>query len=238
MNIKEIFQKYWLYLLLVFVTLFLALLSLITVVKLKQIQPVAPTVPQRVPQAAEPVTTAAPIPSKTCAPLSFSLEVKASESASLASLENTPPECTALSATPSEGTVPLTVKFTGGGEDKDGKVATFEFSFGDGSEQVIEKKTATARSIETQDISHTYTKAGNYTASLKVKDENGASSPLSESCQVIIAVGGPLGAPGESTPEATETAIPLPEVPEAGGFLPTILTILGGGIIILLGVLL
>jgi len=249
---REFIQKYWFYLLVGFVTVFLAALSLLTVIKLRQVQPIAPTVPQKKPEAASQPEDKAALPSKC--KLAFSLasstesaklvqstpKVSPTEVAAIAfgGSENIPPQCTGLSASPTEGTAPLTVKFTGSGADSDGKVFSFEFSFGDGGEQTIEKNPLTSKGVETQDVSHTYTKAGSYTASLRVKDNNNAISIVPETCKVTITVGGSLGEGALETPEATETAIPLPEIPESGALLPTILTLLGGGVIILLGILL
>jgi glucose/arabinose dehydrogenase len=72
------------------------------------------------------------------------------------------------SAEPVAGSVPLTVTFDGGGSsDPDGDSLTYSWDFGDGS-PVVERATAT--------ISHTYTLAGVYEATLRVRDSRGASS--------------------------------------------------------------
>ena len=62
------------------------------------------------------------------------------------------------------GTMPFLVNFDGTGNDVDGQINSYLWQFGDGQ----------ASSVE--DPSHTYSVAGNYTASLTVTDNYGASS--------------------------------------------------------------
>lgn len=70
-----------------------------------------------------------------------------------------------ITATPTTGAAPLTVKFDAtGSADSDGSIVSYIWTFGDGS-------TASGSSA-----SHTYTTAANYTATLKVVDNLGASS--------------------------------------------------------------
>ncbi len=78
-------------------------------------------------------------------------------------IENKPPTA-AATATPTSGTAPLTVSFDGSASaDSDGSIATYLWTFGDGS-------TATGKTA-----SHTYTGAGDYTAILQVTDDQGAT---------------------------------------------------------------
>jgi PKD repeat protein len=78
-------------------------------------------------------------------------------------IENKPPTAVAT-ATPTSGTVPLTVSFDGSqSADSDGSIATYEWTFGDGS--TADGKTA----------SHAYIGAGDYTATLIVTDDKGAT---------------------------------------------------------------
>ncbi|CAA0100825.1 Alpha-L-arabinofuranosidase C [Halioglobus japonicus] len=73
-----------------------------------------------------------------------------------------------VSATPLEGTAPLSVDFTGvNSSDPDGDRLVYAWSFGDG-------ETATGESV-----SHTYSKAGVYSATLKVTDPGYASDSTS-----------------------------------------------------------
>ncbi|MFO1328802.1 MAG: PKD domain-containing protein [Rubrivivax sp.] len=84
-----------------------------------------------------------------------------------ATSSNLPPSA-ALSATPTSGTVPLVASFSAAGSsDPDGSIASYEWTFGDGS-------TATGATA-----SHTYSTAGTYTASVKVTDNLGLSSTRS-----------------------------------------------------------
>ncbi len=60
------------------------------------------------------------------------------------------------------GVAPLAVKFTANADDQDGSIATYQWMFGDGSEERI------------ADPTHTYTSAGVYTATLHAYDNDGA----------------------------------------------------------------
>src|SRR5207249_3028595 len=73
-----------------------------------------------------------------------------------------------LSASPTQGTAPLTVSFDGSAStDPDGSVVSYTFSFGDGSADVTQSSPT---------IQHTYNNAGDYFATLTVKDNTGANS--------------------------------------------------------------
>jgi len=73
-----------------------------------------------------------------------------------------------LSASPTQGTAPLTVSFDGSAStDPDGSVVSYTFSFGDGSADVTQSSPT---------IQHTYNNAGDYFATLTVKDNSGANS--------------------------------------------------------------
>jgi len=74
---------------------------------------------------------------------------------------NRPPTASAT-ATPASGTAPLAVTFSSAGSsDPDGTIASYSWSFGDGGK-------ATGATV-----SHTYTTAGTYTATLVVTDNGG-----------------------------------------------------------------
>lgn len=87
---------------------------------------------------------------------------------------NQSPLASTLGTTPTSGTAPLTVQFNGTqSSDPDGIIAGYSWSFGDGATSIL----ATP--------AHTYNTAGNYTATLTVTDNSGATATAS----VLIAVG-------------------------------------------------
>lgn len=241
----EFFKKNWLVILVGCLSALLGVLTLLTVVKLKKVTPIAPTVPKK-PEAAIPACT-----------LTFKLSLAFLPSPTptetlIAAAEETnkAPVCHELSALPLLGETPLLVTFTGRGVDLDGKITAFEFSFGDGELKMVEKDTEGQAS---HSLDYTYASPGTYLASLRVRDDNGLWSDTPESCQVKIdaqkkVVGGEEVTPTPKeiaqaptiteAPTATSTPIPVPEVPEAGIALPTVLTILSGVLLILLGTLL
>ena len=84
-------------------------------------------------------------------------------------VSNQPPTAV-MSATPSTGAAPLTVSFDGSrSTDPDGTVSSWAWSFGDGSSGTGPATT------------HVYATPGTYTASLKVTDNDGASSTATRS---------------------------------------------------------
>ena len=68
----------------------------------------------------------------------------------------------------------------------------FDFVFGDDTEQTIEKVSSSNKTTETQSINHTYTKSGNFTASVLIPDDTGKTTDPEQLCQVDVAVGGLL----------------------------------------------
>ncbi len=75
----------------------------------------------------------------------------------------------AVTATPTSGTIPLAVAFSGAGStDADGSISSYAWNFGDGT-------TGTGVSIN-----KTYSTAGNFTAVLTVKDNLGATGTASK----------------------------------------------------------
>jgi OOP family OmpA-OmpF porin len=79
---------------------------------------------------------------------------------------NQPPTAQ-VTADPRTGEPPLEVAFRGAGQDVDGKITAYAWSFGDG---------ATA---STQHATHTYSRPGTYTATLTVTDDDGATGSAS-----------------------------------------------------------
>jgi hypothetical protein len=91
--------------------------------------------------------------------------------------------CVGLSASPTEGTAPLTVKFTGSGYDKNGDIKEYEFNFGDASDwQPQVWKTTDS------EAAHRYENPGTYTASLKVKDQGDQWRDGNDDCKKEITV--------------------------------------------------
>jgi len=84
---------------------------------------------------------------------------------------NSPPTA-AIGATPTEGIAPLSVSFSGAGADTDGTVSSYSWSFGDGSNS------------SSQNTTHTYGSVGNYTATLTVTDDGGATGL--NSVQIVV----------------------------------------------------
>jgi serralysin len=85
---------------------------------------------------------------------------------------NVPPVAN-VSATPTSGTTPLTVQFTGSGStDSDGTIVSYAWTFGDGG------------TANTANPSRTYTATGTFTATLTVTDNRGATN--SRSVQIVV----------------------------------------------------
>ena len=101
----------------------------------------------------------------------------------------------ALVATPQGGALPLTVNFDGSGShDPDtSDTLTFLWTFGDGSGlQTTSQST----------VQHTYTKVGTFTATLRVRDNHGATSLAAS---VLIAPGNTPPVPAILTPAPGDT---------------------------------
>ena len=91
--------------------------------------------------------------------------------------------CSSLSASPVEGTAPLTVKFNGSGFDEDGDIKKYRFDFGDssgGQPQEWEQ--------EESEAWHRYENEGKYIASLNVQDSRGNWRNGQEDCRIEIEV--------------------------------------------------
>ena len=92
--------------------------------------------------------------------------------------ENQPPTARAT-ADPRSGRPELRVSFRGAGSDADGEIESYAWDFGDGG-----------RSSE-QHPTHVYTSAGNYSATLTVTDDDGATGSASTPIQVASAARAP-----------------------------------------------
>jgi serralysin len=90
-----------------------------------------------------------------------------------------------VTATPTTGTAPLAVSFSGAGSsDPDGSIVTYAWTFGDGGTSGLVSP------------SHTYASAGTYTATLNVTDNRGGTASMSVTITVqadpnaVLSVGG------------------------------------------------
>jgi PKD repeat protein len=85
----------------------------------------------------------------------------------------------ALTATPTSGFTPLAVNFNASGSsdpDAGDSIASYQFNFGDGA--VVTQSSSS--------VSHTYTSAGIYTASVAVTDTNGTTSSNAAQVQITV----------------------------------------------------
>ena len=92
---------------------------------------------------------------------------------------NAPP-VGALLATPTSGAAPLIVSFDGSGStesDECDRIVSYTFNFGDGSAEVTQTSPTT---------SHTYTAAGEYTATLRVTDARGGINANTSSTLIRV----------------------------------------------------
>jgi len=121
---------------------------------------------------------------------------------SVGTAANQPPVAS-VAASPRSGTAPLAVVFSGSGSDPDGTIASYSWTFGDGG-------TSTQQSP-----SHTYSVAGNFTATLTVRDNAGATGSAS--------VGIAVSSAGNQPPSASAQASPL------SGAAPLLVAFTGGG---------
>ena len=99
------------------------------------------------------------------------------------------------SATPESGDAPLEVSFSASGSnDPDGSLASYAWNFGDGNSSTEANPT------------HTYNSAGNYTATLTVTDNQGATGADNVAITVNASGPQPPAAPTSLTATATSTS--------------------------------
>jgi hypothetical protein len=114
---------------------------------------------------------------------------------------NSLPICASMYTDISSGTtLPLTVTFVCTGVDTDGYVNGIEFTFGDGTKQLIEQNIGGVGSITT---THTYTTIGSLGASCRVRDNNNVFSSTPLICKKNITI--------KPTPTVKVTPQSLPE---------------------------
>lgn len=130
------------------------------------------TTPTITPSATPPITpsvtpTATPTPTLTPTPT------------------NSPPRCSGLSVSPGAGSKPLTVNFSCAGYDADNDITAAEFGFGGSEKRLVEKPAGTFGSITT---SYTYTQAGIYNVTCRVRDNNQVFSNYPDYCKYTVVV--------------------------------------------------
>lgn len=98
---------------------------------------------------------------------------------------NSPPRCSGLSVQPGAGSKPLTVNFTCAGFDADNDITAAEFGFGGSEKRLVEKAAGTFGTVTT---SYTYTQAGTYNVTCRVRDNNQAFSSYPDYCKYTVIV--------------------------------------------------
>ncbi|MFZ5535672.1 MAG: hypothetical protein ACOY3M_05995 [Patescibacteria group bacterium] len=98
---------------------------------------------------------------------------------------NSPPRCTGLSVSPGSGVKPLTVTFACAGYDPDNDITAVEFGFGGSEKRLVEKGAGQFGSITT---TYTYTQAGTYNTTCRVRDNNQAFSSYPSYCTYTVVV--------------------------------------------------
>jgi PKD repeat protein len=121
---------------------------------------------------------------------------------------NSPPHCNGLSVNPIAGSVPLTVSFACAGYDPNNDITAAEFGFGNDDKRLVEQSAGQFGSVTT---TYTYTKAGSYHVTCRLRDNNQAFSDYPQYCTntVDVRVGSPPRTPTTSTtprPTATPTS--------------------------------
>lgn len=116
------------------------------------------------------------------------------------------PTCLGLTTNITTATgVPQTITLVCNGRDTDGDITAAEFTFGDGSKQLV---TQTVGASGTISVSHTYTQIGSLGASCRVRDNNQLFSSVPESCKKIISLR-PASSTGGQTVLPSPTTAPL-----------------------------
>jgi hypothetical protein len=241
------FKKYWYLLLVTILTVVIGVVAYLTSTQLENKQSVAPTVPQVTPKAVNtqkcqlvfsiatntpttgPSQTPTQGPSPTPTPGPSATPGPSPTPTPTGTSNNSIPNCTGLTLSPSSGTPPFTTTITCSGTDVDGDITAVEFTLPDGTTKLVEKNVGSPGSLSTQ---YTLSQNGTYSFSCRVRDNNFAFSSVPDVCKQTITLG-PTPTPG---PSPTPSAIPTPKIPVAGG--PTVLgasTIAGGFLLLLLG---
>ncbi len=116
---------------------------------------------------------------------------------------NSPPRCNGISVNPGAGTKPLTVNFSCAGYDPDNDITAAEFGFGGDQKRLVEKSVGRFGSITT---TYTYTEAGRYNVTCRLRDNNMAFSSYPDYCTyTVIVTGNALTPTPIRTPMPTRT---------------------------------
>ncbi len=152
-----------------------------------------------------PTLTATPTPTTTVTPTATPTVTNSPTPTVTATPVPSESSCTGLSASPTSGSIPLTVRFTASGFDNRGNIQQYEFDFGDSSDgqpQVWRQ--------DGSEASHRYENAGSYIATVRVKDSRGQWQGGNSECRVEITVTGKPQVLGKSTAKGLpETGTPL-----------------------------
>ncbi len=112
------------------------------------------------------------------------------------------------------GQIPYTIKFTATGSDGDGNVAGLKIDFGDGKDvspsDGAEGTEGYGTPLATASASHTYDKAGSYTASATITDDqglqtSGCSTPINITAASTTVTTAPTKSPTPTTAGQAET---------------------------------
>ncbi|MBI4130645.1 PKD domain-containing protein [Candidatus Roizmanbacteria bacterium] len=222
------FRSHWVYIFVGFILVLASGIAIAVFTGMGRLQlPIALPLLQP-PETTETIPTVMPTAApEDFAELAFSLETGGKREATETAMTIQEPLCIELAATPAQGTIPLTTNFTGYAVDENATSLLFNFSFGDGTNQTVERVTGSPDDLESQSINHTYTEAGNFRASLTVQNEKGVKSSIP--CETQIQVGGivqpnseaekqelallptkPVGSSLLTSPSATPTRVSRP----------------------------
>lgn len=119
---------------------------------------------------------------------------------------NSPPICLGLSANPGAGSKPMTVNFSCAAYDGNNDVTAAEFGFGAGEKLLVEKNVGQYGAFT---ATFTYTTAGTYHVTCRVRDNNNAFSDYPSFCTYTVVV-----SENAMTPTPIRTPAPTKAVPQ------------------------
>jgi uncharacterized repeat protein (TIGR01451 family) len=147
-------------------------------------------------QTPTPTPSMTPTPTPTATPTATPTSTPTSTpTPSPTPTSNATSSCSNLVASVTSGTKPLTVTFTGSGNDSNGSIQQYQFNFGDSSEGQAQIITTSSNQV-----THVYHNAGNFIANLIVKDSRG-NWVGGGNCQLNINVNNPPTVLGTSVPK-------------------------------------